>query len=382
MRRLRLAWLTGTWPASSETFLAREVEGLRRLGHDVRVIAFQPGPPGPDPAALYRTSRLPEHPGVARCLAAIARQGLTEPRLAARWLRNLPFAAWLAHWCADEAIDWLHAAWSGLPAQVAWFARQMGGRPYSVAAHAHDVFCAPESSEAALLDAAGVTVCNRAARDALLRRLPGLADRLVLQPHGLPLEAWNRREREPAGEAVVLAVGRLVVKKGFDTAILALRDLPGVRFEVIGDGPESGALRELAAFWGVSATWRGEVSQAEVREAMDRATALVLPSRVDPAGDRDGLANVLLEAAAAGLPVVTTPAGSATDLVIDGQTGLLVPADEPAALAAALRRVLDDAGLRQRLTDQARAAVERSWDAARNHARLADWLRLLADKER
>lgn len=381
MRTLRLAWLTGTWPTASETFLAREVAGLRELGHTVQVVAFQPGA-APDPAALYRRSRPPTHPGAVRCLAAVATRGVAAPRLAARWLRNLPFAAWLADWCAAESIDWLHAAWSGLPAQVAWFAHQMGGPAYSVAAHAHDVFCQPESSDDALLGAAGVTVCNAAARDALLKRLPRLADRLVLQPHGLPLSTWNRRSREPSGEIVVLAVGRLVAKKGFDTAIRALRDLPGVRLEVCGDGPESATLGALAVACGVPVTWRGQVGEADVREALVRATLLVLPSRVDAAGDRDGLANVLLEAAAVGVPLITTAAGSATDLVRDGETGLLVPADDPAALAAAIRRLVDEAGLRSRLADAARAAVEADWDAARNHARLASWLVALADKER
>ncbi len=382
MRSLRLAWLTGTWPAPSETFLAREVAGLRALGHDVQVVALHPGPDGPDPAAWYRTGSLPVHSGTARCLAGIARQGLARPRLAARWLRNLPFAAWLAEWCEAESVAWLHAAWSGLPAQVAWFAHQLGGPRYSVAAHAHDVFCTPESSAAALLDAVGVTVCNQAARVALLRRLPALADRLVLQPHGLPLDAWNRREREPAGEPVVVAVGRLVPKKGFDTALLALRALPGVRLEVLGDGPESERLRDMAARWDVPATWRGQVGESEVRSALARAALLVLPSRVDPAGDRDGLANVLLEALAVGVPVVTTRAGSATDLVTDGVTGLLVPPDDPAALAAGMRQLLHDGALRRRVADAGRAAVERDWDAARNHARLADWLVTMADEGR
>ena len=379
---LRLAWLTGTWPAPSETFLAREVEGLRALGHDVRVGALVPGPDGPDPEAIYRTGRLPCRRGLTRCLLSISHRGATDARLAARWLRNLPFAAWLADWCRAESVDLLHAAWSGLPAQIAWFSRQMGGPAYTVAAHAHDVFCRPESAPAALLNAAGVTVCNHAAREALLARLPALGNRLVLQPHGLPLAQWNRRPREPVGDPVVLAVGRLVPKKGFDVAIEAMAQVEGAKLELLGDGPESGRLQEQAAFWDVPVTWRGQVTVDEVREALQRATMLVLPSRVDPAGDRDGLANVLLEALAVGVPAITTPAGSATDLIAHERTGLLVPPEDPAALAAAMRRLSEDHELRKRLADAGREAVEQDWDAGRNVGRLAAWLVTMAGKER
>lgn len=285
-----------------------------------------------------------------------------------------PVARWLAEWCRAEGIDHLHAAWSGVPAEVAWLARRLGGPRFSVSAHANDVYCPPIGSAAALLAAEGVTVCNRAAGRELLARLPALRPRLVYQPHGLPLDEWPVREREPSGPPVVLAIGRLVPKKGFDLLLEAAARLPGVAVRLIGDGPERAALAALAAARRVELALPGRVGQDQVRAELAAATVLAMPSRVDRAGDRDGLANVLLEALATGVPVVTTTAGSAEDAVVHGRTGLLVPPGDPAALAAGLGRLLGDPVLCGRLAGAGRKMVEARFDIRVLAARRARWL--------
>lgn len=375
---MRLAYLLGTWPSRSETFLCRELEGLRAAGLEVLTVAFRPGPDGPSAETAYRPAvtdcGLTRHPLPA--LAGLCRP-LTPLRAWTRRVRNVPFAAWLTSWCLAHGIDRLHAAWSGLPAQVAWMARRLGGPPYSVSAHARDVFAPWECHPQALLSADGVSVCNRAAEAELLRCLPGLAGQLVYHPHGLPLVDWPMREAEPTGPPVLLGVGRLVPKKGFDTLLQAAREVPGSEVVVAGEGPERTALAGLAAELGVNLWLPGYVSLDEVATLLRRATVVVLPSRRAADGDRDGLANVLLEAMATGVPVVTTTAGSATDVVSDGGTGWLVPPDDPGSLATALRRVLGDGAGRARVVEAARAAVVERFDAEVNTARLANWLRNL-----
>lgn len=387
---MRVAWLCGHWPSPTETFLAREIEALASAGIEVVPVAFRAAGT-PDPRALYRPvcprpaelaalSRAPCAAGgvLAACLAA--------PTLgvAARWLRNMPFAAWLAGWCRRVGVELVHAAWSGVPAQVAWMCRRFGGPLYTVAAHARDVFAPPEAAPIALTEAAGVVVCNRAARDALTSRLPALADRLVHIPHGLPLERFPLRTTPPTTPPLILGVGRLVAKKGFDTLIEAVATLvaagQAVKVMILGEGPERERLARRATERGVCLALHGHVDESEVSAALAAATALALPSRVAPDGDRDGLANVLLEAMAVGTPVVTTTAGSATDAVTDGETGLLVPPDDSAALAAALRRLLDDPALGRRLAAAARARVELDFDVSVNAARLAAWLREAATR--
>jgi len=329
---LRLGYLVGDWPVLSETFLAREVEALPRCGVEPVIFslaALQPAPP-------------PLTPGLIRVLTVARRRPA--------WLRWLPAAAGLA----------LHAAWSNLPAQVAWMARQLGGPPYTVAGHARDVFGPPEAAAEALAEARGLSACNRAAWRALAGRCG--ACRVACLPHGLPLAQWPFQPLE-GRQPIILGIGRLVPKKGFDTLVRTV--FGSQALVILGDGPERDPLAALAA----------AVSQDEVRAWLGRAAVLVLPSRVTPDGDRDGLANVLLEAAATGAPLVTTPAGAATDLVRHGVSGLLAPPDDPAALGAAIARVLNEPGLARRLAAGARAAVEQCYDLEVNTARLARWLR-------
>ena len=381
---VRVAYLLGTYPSSSETFLARELAAVAQHGIELRLAALQTGG-APLPGVRYRSSS-PTPVSVDPRLAArlltgdgrLSDGGWATPALRLRWLRNVAFAAELAAWCRAEGCHLLHAAWSGLPAQIAWMARQLGGPPYTVAAHAHDVFCPAEALHTALAGARGITCCNRAAAQVLAARGPWRG-RLAWLPHGLDLGEWSAREGEPDGPAHVVAVGRLVRKKGFDTLLAAAAKLPEVRVTIVGDGPERAALARQAAGVGERVVLTGQLAPAEVRAALRAATVLALPSRVDAAGDRDGLANVLLEALATGLPVVTTRAGSAADAVHDGRTGLLVPPDDAPALAGALRHLAQDRSLRMQLAAAGRRLVEERFDLERNGAAMARWLARLAE---
>ncbi|MBI2302725.1 MAG: glycosyltransferase family 4 protein [Armatimonadetes bacterium] len=296
---MRVAWLLGTWPSPTETFLAREMDALARQGIELLPFAFRPGPDGPAPGVRYRPAAGPACPRLPRRVAGVLVRGLLrKPSLGLRWLRNLPFAVWLRDRLREERCDLLHAAWCGLPAMTAWLCRQLGGPPYTVAGHAYDVFTAPEAADEALLEAEGVTVCNRAAEHALAARLPALRPRLAYNPHGIPLADWPRRTAEPVGAAVILGVGRLVEKKGFDQLVNVIPFLPRAGrpyvLRILGEGPERGKLEALARERGVNLELPGHVSEGGVRTSLEQATALVLPSRVDRRGDRDGVANVLL----------------------------------------------------------------------------------------
>ena len=112
---------------------------------------------------------------------------------------------------------------------------------------------------------------------------------------------------------------------------------------------------------------------------MARATMLVLPSRRLESGDRDGVANVLLEAMAAGVPVVTTTAGCAGEVIVDGVNGLLVPPDDPQALAAAMSRLARDAGLRASLAAAARETIRTRFCDAETICRLSSVLEPMAN---
>jgi rhamnosyl/mannosyltransferase len=167
-----------------------------------------------------------------------------------------------------------------------------------------------------------------------------------------------RRLREEHGRPLWLSVGRLVYYKGLHNAVKALAEVPG-RLLVIGEGPAQAGLQQLAAAEGVAGriVWRGHVSEDELIGAYHAATALWFPSNLRS----EGFGLVQVEAMASGCPVINAaiPASGVAWVSRHAETGLTVALDDPAALAAAARRLVDEPGLRERLAERARRrAVE------------------------
>ena len=167
----------------------------------------------------------------------------------------------------------------------------------------------------------------------------------LLPPRDLP-------ERTP----VVSVVARLSREKGVDVALKAMGVIaathPTVRLHVAGDGPDRASLTRLADQLGIGdrVVWHGHVEN--VQSIYERSTLLIIPSR------SEGLPNVALEAMAAGIPVIATDVGGLSELIANGHTGLLVPPEDAAALAAAVLRLLDAADERRRLASAAQAEAE------------------------
>lgn len=204
-----------------------------------------------------------------------------------------------------------------------------------------------------------------AASSAVLQRH---ADRVRVIPFGIrpgdagtPDPATVAALRERHGPRVVLAVGRLVYYKGFDYLVRAMDRVDG-HLVIVGDGPMQGELERLAGEHGVAhrVTLAGRVESVASYYAAADVFALPATARSEAFG------LVQLEAMAAGLPVVNTRIPSGVPFVSrDGQTGLTVPPRDPAALAAALTRLLDDAALRARMGRAARERVGTEFSAER-----------------
>ncbi|HWE82593.1 MAG TPA: glycosyltransferase, partial [Gaiellaceae bacterium] len=183
---------------------------------------------------------------------------------------------------------------------------------------------------------------------------------------------------EPAQPPLFLAVGTFVPHKGFGTALEAIalataRDVP-VRLELIGDGPELEGLRERAGArrLGSHVDFRGRLPNEVVLDRLTSSLALIVPSEVQPDGDRDGLPVAILDAAACGVPAIATGISGIPDFVVDGVTGLIVPERDPEALLAAMVRLVDDPTLAARLGEAARARLEERHDSDRELRKLAD----------
>ncbi len=370
---LRILSLAAEHPCLSETFIDREHVALRSVGVAVDVFALR----GSAPYRLRsRATR-----ALARALPGALRPHLAHPRQALAVLRHAGKAADLAARLAADPDALLLAQFAWIPADIARLAATLSGRSFAVRVHAWDVFAQPPRRLAARLrDAGRVLPCTDLAAAAVVRCGIG-PDRVRVVPHGLPLAdaGWDWRPPRDAGP--ILGVGRLVAKKGVDTLLdayaLAAAGTPSLPpLEWVGDGPERRRLERRIAHQDLRGRvqLRGALSADATRSALRRASLLVLPSRITPDGDRDGIANVLLEAMAAGVPVLSTTASAAPELIEDGINGWLTAPDAPDALALALRTALDS----PRRADVARAArdtVERRFDATANARALRDALR-------
>jgi colanic acid/amylovoran biosynthesis glycosyltransferase len=386
---MKIAYVVDSWPRLSETFVVREIAAAAAR-HEVRILALEPGDAtAADPEAAGLADRvrvLPARDGgllaaalahpvrFARALAA-ARRGRAEGTMR-RLEALLVEAAALRAWGVDR-VHAHFARWATAAAEVlaAWT-----GAPFGFTAHAYDVFRDPVRIEDKARRAAWAVACTEAARAEIERRHgPATAARFRVIRHGLDLSAWRpgARAARAGGPLRVLAVGRLVRKKGFDVLLEAVKAASergdGVVVRIVGAGEEEAALRAAIDRLGVrgAVSLEGAVSPDAVRERLrDWADVVAVPSRVEADGDRDGLPNVVGEAMACGVPVVGTPVGGILEMLTDGETGLVVPAEDAGALADALVRLAADPGLARRLGERARAKAETTFDLERNVAAL------------
>ncbi|PRY11417.1 glycosyltransferase [Kineococcus rhizosphaerae] len=354
----RVAVVRHTFGLPSEPFVLAQARALRRW--EPVLVSRDPLPAGLDGAALDPRS------------AVLHTAGLSS-RALADLLRSLRVDAVLAHF--------------GVEAACALPATRRAGVPLATVFHGFDA----TTSSAALLRARKVSWATYVRRRAALARrgelfLPvsdHLRSRLLdrgfpaarTRTHhlGIDLDELPVVPVVPAARTVV-HVGRLVAKKGHADLFHALSELPGVRLTCVGDGPLRADLERLAAHLRLDVEFTGALDHAAVLRRVASAAVLCLPSTTGPTGDEEGLGQVLLEAGALGRPVVATRHGGIPSAVVDGTTGLLVPERDPRALAAALRRVLDDDGLARSLGAAAAQHVRTRFDVHRQTARLEELL--------
>jgi glycosyltransferase involved in cell wall biosynthesis len=192
------------------------------------------------------------------------------------------------------------------------------------------------------------------------------AERTLTHYNGVDLDRFHP-DAAPREAGLVLHVGRLVEKKGSTVLIDAMAGIEGARLAVIGDGPLRGALERRA---GPHVRFLGALPPDEVAAWMRRASLLAAPSLTAKDGDAEGLPNVVVEAAASGLPVVATHHSGIPEAVTEGETGFLVPEGDAGALAARIGELLGSEGRRSAMGAAARRLAEERFDRARLTARL------------
>lgn len=377
------------YPRLSETFVVREIAGLEGAGQRVLIDSLMPaeaGPRHPEAEAVRASVRyVPAHPKLRQpaVLAAHVRVAGRSPRA---WLSGAVRARRSHGWrrflqggmVADRAhrsrVEHLHAHFATAAAEVAGEASRVSGLSFSVTAHAKDIFHAHNAPVLAerLTGASTVVTVSHHNVAHLQRVVPGVPVTLVTNG----VEVAEPFVADPAGP--VLSVARLVSKKGLDVLVdavaLAATEGRTVPVEVVGGGEQLDALVARCRAAGVEADVRflGPLPSPQVEAAYRRCSMAVLACRVTAEGDRDGMPTVLVEAMAHGLPVISTDVAGIPELVRDGVTGLLVPPEDPAALASAILRLIDDPALGRRLGAAGRQLVSDAFDPCASTVALLD----------
>lgn len=398
----RIGYVLKVYPRFSETFVVTEILARQDLGQDLRIYALRP------------TTDTRFHPEIARVEAPVrwiprARKasemwqtlsaGLADEEMHARFAALMPDIADL---CADDVaqgialalsaradgITHLHAHFASLAGRTAWIASSLSGIPYTVTTHAKDIY--HESVDVDLLrricaGAAQVIAISQFNKDYLEGVLAGTGARLVLQRNALELTRFAYRDPKPAaGTLRVIAVGRLVEKKGFADLIDALAILrdQGVSVDasIIGEGDLKEELARRIEDLTLTDTCRllGARTQNEVRQALEGADVFVAPCVPGADGNIDGLPTVILESMAVGTPVIATAVTAIPEVVINDRSGVLLPPGEPASIAQALADIASGATPVVDLARGARALIEEFYDSRRQGAALA---RLESDEE-
>jgi colanic acid/amylovoran biosynthesis glycosyltransferase len=385
---MRLLFVLDHWPELTETFVVNELQALRRIGHDVGVLAAQragrPNPEAPSDIDLQVLADDDRRRAARDLLWLLGRRPLACGRDAVRrrrwrreeWVRPLRALAPAARAIVARGDEHLHAHFAGGAALDAMRLAALTGRPFSVTAHAYDIFLTPRNLKEKLTRAgAAFTGCEYN-----MRHLRAIAPQANLHKVVMGVDtATFRRGAALPGNRDVLAVGRLVEKKGFDVLIDALGQLPDVRARIVGDGPLRAALERQAARSGAAARidFAGSLAPADLRAALEAADVLAMPCVVARNGDRDSMPVVVKEAMAMQLLIVASDEVGLPECVL-APWGVLAPPGDAPALAAALRDVLAlPAEARARAGRAGREWVVANADVDVETARLASVLRTI-----
>ena len=382
------------YPRLSETFIAQELLGLEREGLGLELVAMRrPTDTKRHPVhdeirapVSYLPEYLHEEPfRVAKALWACVRKPGFGKALR-RWLgdlsgdltrnrvRRFGQAAVLAHeWPKDAA--WLHVHFIHTPASVAAYTHLITGIPFTISAHAKDIWTSSDADLAFKIDHARWAVTCTASGYRHLKGLSKESSKVHLGYHGLDLSRFPhfdpprppRDGSDPADPVQIVSVGRAVPKKGIDIVLKALAALPASmhwHFTHIGGGDELSALKALAASLDIAdkIVWTGAMDQKQVLEHYRKADLFALACRITADGDRDGLPNVLVEAASQGLTCVSTTISGIPEFFVDGENGLLAAPDDPSVFSAALARAIADPALRAELGAAAEHRVRTAFD--------------------
>ncbi|MEJ7839807.1 MAG: glycosyltransferase [Thermomicrobiales bacterium] len=389
--RGRVAYILKMFPRFSETFILSEILELERAGVDVRIFSLKrPNDVRTHADVLNVQAEVSYVPitswADARVLVAphwevfrwnpvryvgVAFQVLKRRRWGA--VKRFLQAGYIAPQLRREGISHVHAHFASSATSVAHYLHHLADVTYSFTAHAKDIYIDTVSDEVLVrkMDNAEFVVT---VSDYNKNHLASLSPDIQIERiyNGLDLTLFSMSAAKPDIVPMILAVGRLVEKKGFDDliracALLRDRDLE-FTCSIVGSGSEQAQLQKLIDGFEIQhlVTLTGPMPREELLKLYPRATVFVAPCVIGNDGNRDGLPTVLIEAMALGVPVVSTPVTGIPELVREGETGRLVEPNHPAGLARAMADAIDHPDCARSMALAGRRLVEERFDLRRN----------------
>ncbi|MGB5985997.1 MAG: glycosyltransferase, partial [Desulfobacterales bacterium] len=369
------------YPRISETFISNEILGLEQLGIKVHIFSMRHPRENFSHASVkqiaarvdylphtilapltklawFNLKALRRYPNNYHNALALALRRFKRTRRSAT-LKHLLQAGYLVGRLLNPSgVVHLHAHFAHSPTSVAMFAAQISGLPFSFTAHAKDIYTShPQQLAEKIQRARYVLTCTRYNLAHLRNLAPHAKTPLHCIYHGIDIRLFTNGIQDPHELSLdppyeILTVARLTAKKGISTVLAALQELKRTnihfRYTLIGDGEDRETILSEISRRGLTRHCRylGTQPHVIVRQAFARAHIFVIGCRIAANGDRDGIPNVIAESMAMGVPVVAPEVSAIPEMIIDNQTGLLVPPQDPRAMAAAITRLLTNRGLR------------------------------------
>ncbi|MCX5637283.1 MAG: glycosyltransferase family 4 protein [Planctomycetota bacterium] len=392
---MKIGYILTTFPCLTETFAAQEIECLRKLGFDITVFAaagqrhtqlcretlkviYRPSLFSADAVLSIGYISVKYPLALVKLFCLILKLVGSYPREAVTLIGNLHTIGFFAKHLDHEAISHVHAYFLSWPATIGLALCIATGKTFSISAHARDIFVEHGTIELKVSRAKFVRTCTRQGLEHLKANLPSkYHHKLNLVYHGVKVafehpDAYDRNVAEIKHSQMIVTVGRMVQKKGFEGLLKALasvvQERPQCKLSIVGGGPGQDKLNSLVE----QLALQGHVQLLGWQEhdmalrLIKQATLLVVPSVIADDGDRDGIPNVILEAFALGTPVIASNLDGISEVVQHRRTGLLVRPGDVGQLASAVKELLDNKVLQKQLSEAGYKMVLHHFDPMKN----------------
>ncbi len=417
--RLRIGFIHNAFPVLSETFISKEMIGLSQRGLDIRIYSlFYPEKHRINPDFAYQDfdvwylqpiinifSMLSSHlqmmfstgaryfktalfavksrsvqNSIFKTVADLLSGNELSKNQRQDILLHFLLAMTLAKKMQKDKVTFINSHFADAAASFALLTSRLLNIPYAVTTHAYDVFTPQANLAEKLNHACFILTCTNFNKSTLVKNYPDIAPQKIhVYYHGIDTKRFQRQHESKNKIFEILSVGRLVPKKGFPSLIQACSYLKEkeckFRCRIIGDGPQKAMLEGLINQHHLqdSIELVGSVPPAQILSFYDKADLFVLPCKVEETGDRDGIPNVLAEAMAMNVPVISTPVSGIPELIEHNKSGMLVNSDQPEQLSMEIIKLFKDKKTRKHFAEKGRERVTDVFDSEKCLNRLAEF---------